>query len=161
MFLTKKFSILCYVLVFVLLSGTPGTTVKASSAAISQINVSTPSHPIGMRGMERKLIPYSLTESWGFSGTITARTYQFYTQYEVPLSDLSKPYPASIPVAPQQTSEWNELVYLPGSVVLNARALEEYAIILKTTFLGKLSSGANFQVESSLLILLPPAAFSK
>jgi hypothetical protein len=60
---------------------------KASSKAIPQVDISTPSYPVGMNSRESKLIPYSFTESGNVSGQITSRTIRFYTQYDVPLSE--------------------------------------------------------------------------
>ncbi len=114
-----------------------------------------------MRSKETKLVPYHLKEMGNASGEILSRTFQFYTQYDVPLSEPMGPFPTNIDVKLQQGNDWNELVYLPESVVKKARSLEEYAIVLKTTFLGKSLSGAEFGAQSSLLLLLPPAAFSK
>jgi len=114
-----------------------------------------------MNGGESKLVTYSLTGSANISGEITGRVDRFYTQYDVPLSDWRGPYSASIRVNPLQANEWNELVYLPESVVDQARSLGEYALVLKTTFTGRSASGAEFEAQASLLILLPPAAFSK
>jgi len=114
-----------------------------------------------MNGGESKLVTYSLTGSANISGEITGRVDRFYTQYDVPLSDWRGPYSASIRVNPLQANEWNELVYLPESVVDQARSLGEYALVLKTTFTGRSASGTEFEAQASLLILLPPAAFSK
>jgi hypothetical protein len=114
-----------------------------------------------MSGGETRLVAYNLTESANLSGEITGRVDRFYTQYDVPLSDWRGPYSASIRVHPLQANEWNELVYLPESVVDQARFLGEYALVLKTTFTGKLAPGAEFEAQASLLILLPPDAFSK
>jgi predicted outer membrane repeat protein len=151
-----------FVFVIVLLVGLFGVTpASASSDALPQINISTPSYPIGMNSRESKLIPYGFTESNNVSGKITSRMIRFYTQYDIPLSEPFGPYSTNININSLQTREWNELVYLPESVVNKARALKEYAIVLKTTFIGKSSSGADFSTQASLLILLPPDAFSK
>ena len=158
----RKLFILCSLLILVLLSAMSGApSVRSRFDGISRIRISTPSYPVGMDSQESKQIPYTFKASGDFSGAITSRVIQFYTQYDEPLSDLFGPYPTKISVNSLQTSEWNEMVYLPESVVENARALEEYAIVLKTTFLGVTSSGADFSAEASLLLLLPPAAFSK
>jgi hypothetical protein len=162
MFFSKqKLSIIGSILILVLLSGMSGTPPeKPGFDATPQVNISTPSYPVGMRSRERKLIPYQLTAG-NISGTITSRTYQFYTQFDVPLSGLLGPDLVSIPVHPLQTSEWKEPVYLPESVVNQAQSLEEYAIVLKTTFTGESATGEDFSAEASLLLLLPPAPFSK
>jgi len=163
MFFSKqKVSIIGSLLILVLLSGMSGMPpVKSGFDALPQVKISTPSYPVGVSGGERKLIPYRLTESGDRSGTITSRTYQFYTQFGVPLSDSFGPDPANIPVNPLQTSKWKEPVYLPASVANQARALEEYAIVLKTTYFGVSSTGEDFHAQASLLLLLPPAPFSK
>ena len=159
MFFSRQiFLIACSILILVSLSGMSGTPPVDAGP---EIQISTPSYPVGMSSRETKLIPYNLTESGNISGTITSRTYQFYTQFDVPLSDLLGPYPASIPVKPLQISKWKEPVYLPESVVNKARAMEEYAIVLKTTFTGETATGADFNAEASLLLLLNPASFSK
>lgn len=150
------------VLMFAFLGGMIGVTnAKASSEATPQVNIFTPPYPIGMDSGERKLVPYRLTESGNASGEFTSRTIRFYTQYDVPLSDFMGPYVTNISVYPLQTNEWNEPVYLPEEVVNKARDLEEYAIVLKTTFTGKSASGADFSSQSSLLLLLPPDEFGK
>ncbi|HEX9332110.1 MAG TPA: hypothetical protein VF896_09495, partial [Anaerolineales bacterium] len=154
--------ILKFVLIMVLLGGLFGATpAKASSGAIPQVSISTPSYPIGMNSGESKLIPYSLTEIGNISGEITSRTDRFYTQYDIPLSNLMGPYPTSIKISALQTNTWDEPVTLPESVVNKARSMKEYAIVLKTTFIGKSSSGVEFSAQASLLLLVPPAAFSK
>jgi hypothetical protein len=136
-------------------------SVKAGAEAVPQVKVSTPSYPVGMERGARKLVTYSITESGNVSGTITSRTYQFYTQYDEPLSDRMGPYPANVEVNALETTEWDELVYLPQRVVDQAYTMREYALVLKTTFLGKSASGADFEAQASLLILLPPAEFGK
>ncbi|HEX6035154.1 MAG TPA: hypothetical protein VFY83_11990, partial [Anaerolineales bacterium] len=163
MFFHKRtFSIICSILILVLLSGMSGAPpVHSSSDVTPQIRISTPSYPIGMHGKDSQRIPYSFKASGNFSGVITSRVFQFYTQYDEPLSYQFGPYPTNISVNSIQTSEWNELVYLPESVVNKARAMEEYAIVLKTTFFGASSSGEDFSGEASLLLLLPPASFGK
>jgi hypothetical protein len=158
----QKPFILNFVLVVLLLVGLFGVMpVGASSDALPQVNISTPSYPIGMNSRESKLIPYSFTESNNVSGKITSRMIRFYTQYDVPLSDPLGPYPTNININSLETKEWNELVYLPESVANKARALKEYAVVLKTTFIGKSLSGEDFSAQASVLLLLPPDSFSK
>ena len=128
---------------------------------VSQVDISTPSHPVGIASRETKLVPYRLKEKGNVSGKITARTYQFFTQYDIPLSEEMGPFKTGIPVRSQQETDWNELVYLPESVAEKAASMDEYAIVLKTTFKGKSSSGAGFAARTSLLLLLPPKSFSK
>ena len=129
--------------------------------SLPQVSISTPSYPIGMRDRETKLIPYRLKAGSDVSGEIISRTLQFYTQYDVPLSEPMGPYPTHITVKSLQTTDWNELVYLPERVVDKARSMEEYAIVLKTTFQGRSQLGATFKAQASLLILFPPGLFSK
>src|SRR5215203_5271459 len=78
---------------------------------VSQISISTPSYPVGIKSNETILVPYSLDEMGNVSGDITSRTFQFFTQYDVPLSEVVGPYPASIDVRALQRTEWNELVH--------------------------------------------------
>jgi hypothetical protein len=129
--------------------------------SIPQLTISTPSYPIGMRSTETKLIPYRFQESGSGSGEIVSQTLQFYTQYDVPLSEALGPYPTHVSVGSGQATDWNELVYLPKGVFEKAHAMGEYAIILKTSFQGKAQSGAAFHAQASLLILFPPGLFSK
>src|SRR5687768_170327 len=161
-FKQQKFVMTCSIVILVLLSGMTGAPPPISkSATTPQISISTPSYPVGMDSMDRKQIPYTFKAAGNFAGEITSRVFQFYTQYDEPLSDLLGPYPTRIGLNSLQTSEWNDPVYLPESVVDEARALEEYAIVLKTTFFGVTSSGEDFSADASLLLLLPPASFSK
>src|SRR5215208_5686695 len=143
MFFNKpKFSITCSILILVLLSGISGPPpVQSSFDVTPQISITTPSYPIGMNSKDSQRVPYMFKSSGNFSGVITSRVFQFFTQNGDPLSDVLGPYPAKIDVKPRQTGKWNELVDLPESVMNQARALEEYAIVLKTTFSGVLSSG--------------------
>ncbi|HLO15511.1 MAG TPA: choice-of-anchor Q domain-containing protein [Anaerolineales bacterium] len=135
--------------------------IGAGSGAVPQIKISTPSYPIGIDSGESKLVTYSFAESGDVSGEITSRIDRFYTQFDVPLSDFMGPYPASIQISQLQTKDWDELVSLPESVVTKARSMKEYAVVLKTTFVGKSASGVAFNTQASLLLLLPPATFSK
>ena len=128
---------------------------------VPQINITTPPNPVGLKSGERKFVTYSLKEMDNVSGEITSRTYQFYTQYGVPLSEPMGPYPANIEINPLQTIEWNELVYIPESVVNKARAIEDFAMVLKTTFKGKSLSGTGFNAQASLLLIIPPSVFGK
>jgi len=131
------------------------------NTSFPQVSISTPSYPVGMRSKETILVPYHLKEMGNVSGEIISRTLQFYTQYDVPLSEPMGPFPTNISVKSLDTTDWNELVYLPESVFDKARSMEEYAIVLKTTFQGKSQSGAKFNAQASLLLLFPPAPFSK
>jgi hypothetical protein len=131
------------------------------NTSFPQVSISTPSYPVGMRSKETILVPYRLKEMGNVSGEIISRTLQFYTQYDVLLSEPMGPFPTSISVKSLDTTDWNELVYLPASVFDKARSMEEYAIVLKTTFQGKSQSGATFKAQASLLILFPPGLFSK
>ena len=174
LFKNRKLYVLNLALVFVLLGGmfrvvpskaSADTYVQefssSSSNIIPQIKISTPSYPVGIDSKASKLVKYSLTESANISGRITSRTYQFFTQYDIPLSEPMGPYPASIDVSPRNTTDWNEPVYLPESVANKARSTKDYAVVLKTTFTGESSSGADFSAQASLVLLLPPAKFSK
>ncbi|MEO7837913.1 MAG: hypothetical protein ABIU06_01000 [Anaerolineales bacterium] len=125
------------------------------------VSITTPPNPVGLKRGQSKSITYSLMETGNASGEIISHTYQFYTQYGVPLSEPLGPYPISIEVNPLQATEWNELVFLPESVVNKARSVEDYAMVLKTTFKGKSSSGAEFSAQASLLLILPPSMFGK
>ena len=125
------------------------------------VSIATPPNPVGLKSGESKSIPYSLIEMGNVSGEIISRTYQFYTQYGAALSEPLGPYPISIGVNPLQTTEWNELIYLPEGVVDKARSIKDYALILKTIFKGRSSSGAEFSVQASLLLILPPSMFGK
>ena len=138
MFFNKpKFVMVCSIVILILLSGMTGAPPpRSKSESTPQISISTPSYPVGIDSMDRKQIPYTFKAAGNFSGAITSRVFQFYTQYDEPLSDLLGPYPTRIDLNSLQTSEWNDSVYLPESVVEEARALEEYAIVLKTTFFG-------------------------
>src|SRR5688500_11303633 len=90
--------------VFILLVGLVGTApVKATSDAEAQISISSPAYPIGMDRGETRFVAYNLTESGDISGEITSRSYRFYTQYDVPLSDWMGPYPVNIPVSAGET----------------------------------------------------------
>jgi hypothetical protein len=128
---------------------------------VPQISITAPPNPVGLKSGESKFVTYSLKEMDNVSGEITSRSYQFYTQYGVPLSEPIGPYPAKIRVNPLQTTEWNELVYIPESVVNKARSIKDYAMVLKTTFKGKSLSGAGFSAQASLLLILPPSVFGK
>ena len=174
LFKNRKSYVLNFALILALLGGLFGvvptlasTGIDASefssnsSSIVPQLNISTPPNPVGIKSRESKLVPYSLIEFANISGRITSRTYQFFTQYDVPLSELMGPYPTNININPLQTNDWNELVYLPESVAENARSIQDYAIVLKTTFMGTSASGAEFSAQASLLLLLPPANFSK
>ena len=127
----------------------------------SQISISTPSYLIGMNSKEIKLISYSFTGLGNNSGELTSFTYRFYTQYDEPLSSQVGPYLTKITVNPFQKSDWAELIYLPEKVVENARAIDDYAIVLKTSFEGNSYSGEELNAETSVLLLLPPDTFSK
>lgn len=127
----------------------------------SRIRISAPLIPVGMNPGESKLVPYSIADSDVTSGRITSRTFQFFTQYDVPLSESFGPFPANISINSTGTSDWNELVYLPAAVADRAHAIKDYALVLKTNFDGVSQTGAKFSAEASLLILLPPADFSK
>lgn len=158
----QKSFVRSFVLIVMLLGGLLGVKpVGASSSAIPQVVISTPSYPVGINSGENKLVTYSLAESGNVSGTITSRTLRFYTQYDVPLSDFMGPYFTSIKVNALQTNKWEESVYLPKSVVEQARSRKEYAIVLKTTFTGRSSDGATFDTQAALLLLLSPAEFGK
>jgi predicted outer membrane repeat protein len=132
-----------------------------ASALTPQVQIVTPSYPVGIRAKETKLIAYSLTETGNLSGEFTSRSLQFYTQYGVPLSEPMGPYPTNIQVNPLASTDWNELIYLSESVVNKARSMNEYALVLKTTFSGSSETGTTFSAESSLLLLLPPDSFGK
>ena len=173
-FKNRKFNILNFALILALFSGLFGVVPtlasteidlsefsSSSSSIVPQLNISTPPNPVGIRSRESKLVKYSLTESGNISGRISSRTYQFFTQYDVPLSEVMGPYPTNINIDPLQTNDWNELVYLPESVAEKARSVQDYAVVLKTTFKGISASGAEFSAQASLLLLLPPANFSK
>src|ERR1043165_2939608 len=161
-FKSRKFMLARFALILALLSGLYGVMpAEANSSMAPQILISTPSSPIGMDSGESKLIPYNFEELGNVSGEITSRTYRFYTQYDEPLSEPMGPYPTRIKVNALQTNHWNELVNLPQSVVTKARLMKKYAVVLKTTFAGKSLSGAGFKTQASLLLLLPPDAFSK
>jgi len=134
---------------------------RGRSGSIPRVSISTPSYPVAIKGKETKLIPYHLEGIASVSGEITSQKDQFFTQYDVPLSDMSEPFPTHISIQPFDTTHWNELVYLPQSVVDKARSLDEYAIVLKSTFEGMTHSGSKFNVQASVLLLLPPALFSK
>jgi predicted outer membrane repeat protein len=158
----QKFVVLNLIVIMLLLGGLFGVTpARAGSDSIPEVKISTPSYPVGIKGGQSKLVVYSLMESGNVSGTITSRSYRFYTQYDEPLSDTLGPYPTHVKVNALAADEWNELVYLPKAVMEQARSLDQYALVLKTTFLGTSSSGAAFSTDASLLLLLPPAAFSK
>ncbi|MGE5776244.1 MAG: DNRLRE domain-containing protein [Chloroflexota bacterium] len=151
-----------FVLTIILLGGLLGVLpVGASSGATPRVTIFTPSYPVGMDRGESRLVSYRLTEAGNISGEFTSRTYRFYTQYDEPLSDLMGPYPTSIKINALQTNEWDERVTLPAPVVDQARSMGQYTLVLKTTFTGKSSSGAGFEAQASLLLLLSPAAFSK
>jgi hypothetical protein len=139
----------------------PISRLRERNTSFSQVSISTPSYPIGMRSGETKLILYSLDEIGNVPGEITSRTLQFYTQYDVPLSEPMGPFPTKISITALNTTVWNELVYLPKSVANKARSIKDYAIILKTTFTGVSSSGTPFRTQASLLLLLSPSSFSK
>ena len=173
-FKNRNFNVLNFALILALFSGLFGVVPtlasteidlsefsSSSSSIVPQLNISTPPNPVGIRSRESKLVKYSLTESGNISGRITSRTYQFFTQYDVPLSEAMGPYPTNINIDPLQTNDWNELIYLPESVAENARSIRDYAVVLKTTFMGTSASGAEFNAQASLLLLLPPANFSK
>jgi hypothetical protein len=150
------------VLSLIILVGTLGTVpVKTVSDAKPTVNILTPAYPVGTDADESRRIPYRLTESANVSGELTSYTDRFHTQYDVPLSESIGPYPASIRVNRSESANWEQLVYLPASVVGKARSMKEYAIVLKTIFSGRSSLGTSFSGESSVLLLLPPAAFSK
>ena len=140
-------------------SGKRGGLSKVGS--VPQVSISTPSYPIGIQAKETQWIPYQLQETAHGSGEITSRTYQFFTQYGVPLSEKMGPFLARIHVRSANTTVWNERVYLPQHVVDKARSRRDYAFVLKTTFDGMSESGEAFSTESSLLLLLPPDSFSK
>ena len=173
-FKNRKFHVLNFSLLLVIVGGLLGVVPAQASTAINtsefssansglapQWNISTPLNPVGIKSQESKIVKYSLTESSNVSGRITSRTYQFFTQYDVPLSEAMGPYPTSINIKALQTNDWNELVYLPESVANKARSSKDYAIVLKTIFTGKSSSGTDFSAQASLLLLMPPARFSK
>src|SRR5688572_31214944 len=173
-FKNRKFHVLNFSLLLVIVGGLLGVVPAQASTAINtsefsstnsglapQWNISTPLNPVGIKSQESKIVKYSLTESSNVSGRITSRTYQFFTQYDVPLSETMGPYPTSINIKALQTNDWNELVYLPESVANKARSSKDYAIVLKTIFTGKSSSGTDFSAQASLLLLMPPARFSK
>jgi len=128
---------------------------------VPQVSISTPSYPIGIKSGETKLVPYGLKETGNASGELTGRSYQYFTQYDIPLSDVMGPFPTRVSIRSSTVTNWNERVYLPQSVVDKARSMDEYAIVLKTTFEGQSSSGAKFNTQASLLLLLPPASFGK
>ncbi|MFT3892405.1 MAG: hypothetical protein QM730_12285 [Anaerolineales bacterium] len=138
----------------------PAETVVVSGT-IPQVQIIVPAYPIGMDAGKTELIPFKLQEMAGASGKFTSKTLQFFTQYDVPLSGLMGPYSTNIQINALSTTKWNESVYLPASVVSNARSMKKYAIVLKTTFSGTSATGAKFTARSSLLLLLPPAPFSK
>ena len=125
------------------------------------VYISVPPNPIGMEAGESKYIRYDFKEMGNRSGQITGFSYQFYTQYDVPISDQFGPYPIEITINALRSTNWSHLLYLPESVVNSARAIDDYAIVLKTTFMGRSFSEAKFDAEASQLILLSPASFSK
>jgi hypothetical protein len=131
------------------------------SNGIPTVNITTPSYPVGIRNGEMKFVPYQLEETNNASGEITNRTYQFYTQYDVPLSEAIGPFSTLISVDSLRTNGWNEAAYLPRDVVNKARGMDEYALVLKTSYEGISHSGVKFSAQASLLILLPPAEFGK
>lgn len=139
--------------------GTRGGLRKSGSTP--QVSISTPSYPVGIQAGETQSILYQLKEAAHGSGEITSRTYQFFTQYDVPLSEEMGPLPARIHVRAASTTSWNELVYLPQDVVDKMRSRKDYAFVLKTTFEGISDSGEKFSTQASLLLLLPPDSFSK
>ena len=131
------------------------------SNTFSKVSVQTPHYPVGMGGGESKLVPYSISELPNLSGRITSRTYQFFTQYDVPISESFGPFRVDIPLNSAGTTDWNELVYLPKAVAETAHEIRDYAVVLKTTFKGELNTGREFSAEASLSLLLPPDTFSK
>lgn len=134
---------------------------QSKSLSVPMAEISTPLYPVGINSGESKLVEYSLSETNNISGEITGRTLQFFTQYDDPLSEPLGPYPTSIAIDALSTTSWNELVYLPNSVVEKARTLDEYAVVLKTKFTGESTSGARFETNARLLLLLQPAFFTK
>jgi hypothetical protein len=139
----------------------PAAAGEGANSSTVSVHIQTPSDPVHISSGESKLVPLSIAEAENISGTITNRTYQFFTQYDVPLSAPFGPFPANVKLDSVGTASWNELVYLPEAVADQARSTKEYALFLKTTFTGSLSSGERFSANSSLLLLLPPDNFSK
>ena len=131
------------------------------SATFSKVSVETPRYPVGMGSGESRLVPYRISELGHLSGKITSRTYQFFTQYDVPVSESFGPFRANIPLNSAGTTDWNELIYLPKAVAEKAHEIRDYAVVLKTTFKGELNTGREFSAEASLTLLLPPDTFSK
>ena len=131
------------------------------SATFSKVSVETPRYPVGMGSGESRLVPYRISELDHLSGKITSRTYQFFTQYDVPVSESFGPFRANIPLNSAGTTDWNELIYLPKAVAEKAHEIRDYAVVLKTTFKGELNTGREFSAEASLTLLLPPDTFSK
>ncbi len=125
-------------------------------AAISA--VSSPA-VVGMTAGEMEYVEYQLTETAGGSGTIDSYVARFYTQDGVALGDPQTFYPAAA-ISPYQTSAIGEWVYLPYDVEQNARALGKYAVEYRLTFYGT-SPGGSFSAPATLLVILPPASFSK
>lgn len=138
-----------------------GTFHVDESDTFSKVGVQTPHYPVGMGGGESKLVPYSISELPNLSGRITSRTYQFFTQYDVPISESFGPFRVDTPLNLAGTTDWNELVYLPKAVAETVHDIRDYVVVLKTTFKGELNTGQKLSAEASLALLLPPDTFSK
>ncbi|MCC6500961.1 MAG: hypothetical protein IT313_11910, partial [Anaerolineales bacterium] len=115
-----------------LIGATPGSASADATKARAEnsgfpVHVQTPSYPVGIASGDTKLVPFSINEAEGISGTITSRTYQFFTQYDVPLSESHGPFRANISINSNGTNGWSELVYLPKTVADKARAIKDYA----------------------------------
>ena len=72
---------------------------NSDKLAIPQAQIFTPTYPVGIDGGESKLVEYSVSETGDVSGHMTSRTLQFFTQYDVPLSEPLGPYRTDIQVS--------------------------------------------------------------
>ena len=131
------------------------------SIDIPQMDITSPSYPIGMESGESKILHYTFIEEGKGSGKITSFSYRFYTQYDEPLSEPIGPFPSALKINLLGILDWDELVHLPTGVVDAAREIDEFGIVLKTTFNGTSLSGKAFNAETSALLLLRPTQFSK
>ena len=140
---------------------TSGGVYTVSKTPAFIITVAASPNPTTMDAGDSKDIQYSFTELAGETGIITSYTTQFFTQYDLQLSDETDSITTNITLQPDGTVFWTESVTLPLAVVAAARADGKYAIVRKSIFSGTTTLGNPISGEVSLLIIIPPDGFTK
>jgi hypothetical protein len=150
--------------IFVLIAASSFTLaqpVQADFTSIPVVAVSANPETTNWYPDKYKPILYRLISTNSETGYINSVTSGFYTQSNILLAGYSSWTGVYLDIGPFPVYYFSEYDYLPKEVVDDARALGEYAVLYKSIFEGTSTSGDPFSAEVSILVLLPPAPFSK